>query len=202
MDIVPISGLILAGGRGQRMGGVDKGLVLLDGVPLVAHVARRLHAFVQELLISANRNQDRYATYGAVVADDPELGPWLGPLAGVAAGLAAAQTPWLVTAPCDVPGLPHDLVARLQSALSGRTERIAVACAGGRREPVCMLLSTALLPELRAYLAEGGRKVDTWQTRVGCVEVDFDDEARAFHNINTTAELERAGAYTSQWRKS
>lgn len=186
-----IAGLILAGGRGSRMGDIDKGHVLLRGRPMVEHVAARFAPQVGSLLISANRNLERYAEYGKVVADDPAHGEWQGPLAGVAAGLVASRCPWIATAPCDVPFLPHDMVARLREALraQGPDARLAVACSRGKRQPVCMLLSRDLLPDLLRYLADGGRKVDAWQSRIGCVEVPFDDQPDAFTNVNTAREL-------------
>lgn len=204
METSQIAGLILAGGRGSRMDEADKGFALLNGRPMVEHVASRFRPQVSALLISANRNLARYADYGQVVTDDPAHGTWQGPLAGVAAGLAASQHPWLATAPCDVPFVPQSLVARLAHALASPSAgpRVAVACTGGRRQPVCMLLSRDLLPDLLKYLDEGGRKVDTWQSRVGCVEVAFDDQADAFMNVNTTGELSRASRYDSQWLKS
>ncbi|AOB33389.1 hypothetical protein AKI39_03850 [Bordetella sp. H567] len=173
------------------MGEVDKGCMLLRGRPMVEHVAARLAPQVGALLISANRNHERYAEYGKVVADDLSHGEWQGPLAGVAAGLVASRCPWIATTPCDVPFLPHDMVARLREALRARgpDARLAVAACGGKRQPVCMLLSRDLLPDLLQYLAEGGRRVDAWQSRVNCVEVSFDDQPDAFMNVNTAREL-------------
>jgi molybdopterin-guanine dinucleotide biosynthesis protein A len=204
METSQIAGLILAGGRGSRMDDVDKGCALLNGRPMVEHVAARFAPQVAALLISANRNLARYAQYGKVVVDDPAHGAWQGPLAGLAAGLAAADQTWIATAPCDVPFLPGDMVARLRHAIKAGdgVRRLAVACTGGRRQPVCMLLARDLLPDLLRYLAEGGRKVDTWQSRVGCVEVPFDDQADGFMNVNTAGELSRASRYDSQWPKS
>nr|WP_255362043.1 molybdenum cofactor guanylyltransferase MobA [Bordetella sp. N] len=190
-----MAGLILAGGRGARMGEVDKGLVPLQGVPLVEHVIRILTPQVARLIVSANRNASVYARLAPVLADDPAHGAWQGPLAGIAAGLAGSPSPWVMVAPCDTPFLPADLVARLARALSststGGAPRIAVAHAGGRRQSVCMLLSVDLLPSLRAYLDAGDRKVDLWQDRNGCVEVDCGDAA-AFMNLNTATELAQA----------
>jgi molybdopterin-guanine dinucleotide biosynthesis protein A len=190
-----ITGLILAGGRGSRMGDVDKGCVLLHGRPMIEHVAARFAPQVCSLLISANRNLDRYSEYGKVVVDDPAHGDWQGPLAGVAAGMVAARCPWIATAPCDAPFLPHDLVARLRQALEnqGNGVRLAVAASNGRRHPVCMLLSRDLLPDLLRYFAGGGRRVHTWQQQVGCVEVSFDDQPDAFMNVNTVDQLADAG---------
>jgi molybdenum cofactor guanylyltransferase len=191
IEAARIAGLILAGGRGSRMGEVDKGCALLRGRPMVEHVAARFAPQVGALLISANRNLERYSEYGKVVPDDPSHGQWQGPLAGVAAGLMASRCPWIATTPCDVPFLPLDMVARLCQALEAPDSgaRLAVACIGGRRQPVCMLVSRELLPDLLGYLAEGGRKVDAWQSRVGCVEVPFDDQPDAFRNVNTERDL-------------
>jgi molybdopterin-guanine dinucleotide biosynthesis protein A len=191
------AGLILAGGRAVRMGEADKGLLMLAGQPLAAHVARRLAPQVQSLFISANRNAERYAQYGRVLPDDPAFEAWSGPLAGVAAGLRAWPGPWLVVVPCDTPFLPLDLAARLIGAAQAQGAPLAVACAQGRRHSVCMALRTSLADDLRDYLQGGDRKVDLWQARVGGVEVVFDDAARAdapraFLNINTPEDLSAA----------
>ncbi|MGN6581748.1 MAG: molybdenum cofactor guanylyltransferase MobA [Bordetella sp.] len=186
------AGLILAGGRAVRMQEADKGLLLLAGRPLVAHAAQRLAPQVQRLFISANRNAERYAQYGQVLADDPSLDAWPGPLAGVAAGLLAWSGRWLVVAPCDTPFLPLDLTARLIGSAQAQGAPLAVACAGGRRHSVCMALRTSLADDLRGYLQGGDRKVDLWQKCVGGVEVDFDDAVDGFLNINTPEELSAA----------
>lgn len=174
----------------------------LDGQPLVAHVARRLAPQVGTVLVSANRNTDRYAAYGQVLADDACLGPWAGPLAGLAAGLAAWQGEWIVTAPCDTPFIPDDLAARLVGQALARKAPLAVVRAGGRRHSVCMAARVTLLEDLRDYLRGGDRKVELWQARVGGVEADFGDPPGAFLNINTPEDLARAVAYASQWRRS
>ena len=187
-----VGGLILAGGRGARMQQADKGLMMLAGEPLVAHVARRLAPQVLSLLISANRNAGQYAQYGRVLPDDPVFDAWPGPLAGVAAGLRAWPGAWLVVAPCDTPFLPRDMAARLVEAARARGASLAVACAAGRRHSVCMALRTALADDLCDYLQGGDRKVELWQDRVGGVEVDFDDAPDAFLNINTPDDLSTA----------
>ena len=199
-DRQQVAGLILAGGQGSRMRGSDKGLVLLRGEPLVAHVARRLAPQVGPLLLSANRNADSYARYGRVVADDTdELGAWQGPLAGLAAGLtAAAPCEWLVVTPCDTPFLPADLAQRLIAAAQTAGAPLAYAVAGGQRHPACMALRASLLPALRDYLAAGERKVGLWQSRVGAVGTPFDDAPGAFMNLNTPEELAAAERYASQ----
>jgi len=185
-------GLILAGGRGARMQEADKGWLMLAGQPLIAHVARRLAPQVQALLISANRNADRYAGYGRVLADDPAFGDWSGPLAGVLAGLTAWQGEWLVVAPCDTPFLPQDMAGRLIAAARACRAPLAVARAAGRRHSVCMALRTSLRDDLRDYLQGGDRKVGLWQSRVGGIEVGFDDTPHAFFNINTPDDLAAA----------
>ncbi|CAB3920415.1 Molybdenum cofactor guanylyltransferase [Achromobacter aegrifaciens] len=195
-----IAGLILAGGQGARMNGQDKGLVVLRGEPMVAHVARRLAPQVSRLVISANRHLDLYARYGAVVQDgEADLGAWQGPLLGIAAGLdAARQEAWLVVAPCDTPFLPKDLAARLVRAAESANAPMAYAVADGQRHSACMALRTSLLPDLLAYLRAGDRKVGLWQARMGAVEACFDDAPDAFMNVNTPDELARAERYASQ----
>nr|WP_314365053.1 molybdenum cofactor guanylyltransferase MobA [uncultured Achromobacter sp.] len=200
-----IAGLILAGGQGSRMAHQDKGLVLLNGEPMVAHVARRLAPQVARLIISANRHADRYARYGTVVADnEPGLEKYQGPLLGVAAGLAAvaavADVEWVVVAPCDTPFLPADLAARLVDAAQSAQAPMAYAMAGEQRHSACMALRPSLLPGLRAYLHGGDRKVGLWQARVGAVAARFDDAPHAFMNVNTPEELAEAQRYASQGR--
>jgi len=200
VDPQRVAGLILAGGQGSRMDGRDKGLALLGGEPLVAHVARRLAPQVGTLIISANRNADVYARYGQVVADDTAaLGAWQGPLAGLAAGLdIAAACDWLVAVPCDTPFLPGDLASRLIAAAHAAGAPLAYAVAGGRRHPACMAVRPALLPALRDYLASGERKVGLWQSQAGGVAAAFDDADGAFTNLNTPDDLAAAERYASQ----
>nr|WP_183016008.1 molybdenum cofactor guanylyltransferase MobA [Achromobacter sp. UMC46] len=196
--------MILAGGQGSRMDQQDKGLVLLNGQPLVEHVADRLAPQVGRLIISANRHQDRYADYGQVVEDgEPALGAFQGPLLGIAAGLAAAApADWLVVVPCDTPFLPPDLAARLIGAARSAQAPLAYAAANGQRHSACMAVRPSLLPDLRAYLLGGDRKVGLWQAGAGGVEARFDDTPDAFMNVNTPEELAAAARYASQWRKS
>lgn len=190
-----ITGLILAGGRGSRMGNVDKGLQPLQNLPMACHVMRRLAPQVDTLLINANRNLAAYASLGATVVQD--VAPdFAGPLAGLQAGLMHCATPLMAVAPCDSPFLPENLVARLHQALINHHADLAVAATGAgdtyRCHPVFCLLKTALLPQLAAYLDGGGRKLAAWQAMVNTVEVVFDDEL-AFRNINTLEELRNAG---------
>jgi molybdopterin-guanine dinucleotide biosynthesis protein A len=183
-----VTGLILAGGQGRRMGDVDKGLQLLRGRPLVAWVLERFGPQVDEVLVSANRNLERYATFGArVLADD--IGDFAGPLAGLERGMSAAAGELIATAPCDSPFLPQDLVERLHARLLDAGAELAVARTGAQVHPVFCLCKRSLHPHLRAFLAAGGRKVGAWQAALHRVEVAFDDEEAAFGNINTLAEL-------------
>jgi molybdenum cofactor guanylyltransferase len=198
LPISDITGLVLAGGRGSRMGGVDKGLQRHRGVPLVQHALQRLRPQVASLLVNANRNLNDYAAFGAPVCADT-LPDHPGPLAGLLAGLEACRTPMLVSVPCDAPDFPADLVARLAAALQREGAEIAMACSleDGvlRRQPVFCLLDAGphagLRDSLRAHLLAGRRKVDGWTAGHRCVEVVFDDAA-AFFNINTPGELEPA----------
>lgn len=183
-----ITGLVLAGGLGRRMGGIDKGLVEFDGRPLVAHVIERLARQVDALLINANQNADRYGAFGYPVVPDLVEG-FAGPLAGLHAGLVASTTPLVVSVPCDSPFLPLDLVARLRSALDTAHARLAVAKTGDQAHPVFSLVRRDVVDDLTAFLDGGGRKVDAWYARLAVVEVSFDDEAAAFANINTREEL-------------
>ena len=184
----PITGVILAGGAGRRMGGVDKGLQELDGQPLVQRVLVRLAPQVDSVLISANRNRERYAGFGCPVLGDTIPG-YAGPLAGLQAALAHAGTPLLVSAPCDSPFLPADLVARLRAALEAKAADLAVARADGRVHRAFCLLRRELRPGLDAFLASGERRVGLWHASLKVVEVDFDDQAEAFANVNTLEDL-------------
>jgi molybdopterin-guanine dinucleotide biosynthesis protein A len=186
-----ITGVVLAGGQGRRMGGVDKGLVELDGRPLVAHVLSRLAPQVADVLINANQNLDRYAAFGVPVVPD-DVGGFAGPLAGLHAGLTRATRDYVATAPCDSPFLPADLVARLYAALAAHGAQLAVAKTLDQPHPVFCLVRRDVLPHLAAFLNSGGRKIDAWYATLSVVEVQFDDEADAFRNINTAAELAAA----------
>ena len=181
-----VTGIVLAGGMGRRMGGVDKGLQLLAGEPMAAHVIRRLAPQVDEIVINANQNLEAYAKFGHRVVPD-EVGGFAGPLAGLHAGLQAAQTALVVTVPCDSPFLPLDLVARLRAALG--TRQLAVAKTGAQAHPVFALVRRDLAAHLGNYLAGGGRKIDAWYASLEVVEVPFDDQEAAFSNINTREEL-------------
>ena len=184
----PITGLILAGGQGRRMGGVDKGLQLLRGRPMIAWVLERLDPQAGEIIINANQNLEQYRAFGMPVISD-EIGGFAGPLAGLHAGLGAAQHAFVVTVPCDSPFLPADLVSPLLAALQAQDADLAVAKTGDQPHPVFSLCRRGLLPHLTDFLQAGGRKIDRWYATLKVVEVPFDDEAEAFSNINTTDEL-------------
>jgi molybdopterin-guanine dinucleotide biosynthesis protein A len=183
-----LTGLVLAGGQGRRMGSVDKGLVDFAGRPMVAHVIARLAPQVGALVINANQNAERYAAFGHPVVADA-IGGFAGPLAGLHAGLNASATPYVVTSPCDSPFLPLDLAARLAAALSAGRAELAVARTGEQPHPVFALVDRRVLPHLERFLQDGGRKIDAWYATLQVVEVPFDDEADAFRNINTRQEL-------------
>jgi molybdopterin-guanine dinucleotide biosynthesis protein A len=183
-----ITGVILAGGLGTRMGGVDKGLQLHAGKALVRHVADRLAPQVGHLLINANRNETEYAAFGYPLVGDRITG-FAGPLAGLHAALSVAGTPLVVTTPCDSPRLPVDLVERLHHALQAGNANVAIAVADGRIHPVFCLCRTLLLPRLEAYLKRDGRKVALWCAEMGAIEVDFSDQSEAFGNFNTLDDL-------------
>lgn len=197
-----ITGLILAGGRGSRMGGVDKGLQNFNGMPLALHTLTRLQVGggVGSVMINANRNLSAYESFGASVWPDG-LADYAGPLAGFLTGLERCETPFLVTVPCDTPLLPLDLVPRLAKALEEADADIAMAAAPEvdkdgnvqvRAQPVFCLLRVDLLESLVKFTQEGGRKIDAWTALHHTVLVPFDlpgDDPHAFFNANTLAEL-------------
>lgn len=179
-----ITGLVLAGGRGARMGGADKGWVLHDGEPLVTKVLSRLAPQVGAVLVSANRNVDAYRALAEVVTDADAglaLEPFPGPLAGVLAGLHRAANDWIALAPCDAPALPTDLVERLAGAIGDAGAAYPVAAS--RMQPAFALVRRSSEPSLRDFLRDGGRAMHRWFETLGAVEVPFDD-ASAFRNIN------------------
>tara|TARA_R110001592_G_scaffold136958_1_gene354527 strand:- start:507 stop:1133 length:627 start_codon:yes stop_codon:yes gene_type:complete len=185
-----LTGMVLAGGEGRRMGGRDKGLEPFAGLPLVGHVVKRLEGQVAELLINANRNADAYRFFAdRVIADvvmDGAEGGFKGPLMGIYSGLQAAKTPWLLVVPYDSPALPDDLVARMVQGIGQHD--IAVAFDGERLHPVVALLRTSLADDLAATLAEGERKIDRWYARHAWCKVDMSDCPDAFANLNTEEE--------------
>ncbi len=197
ISLAHITGVVLAGGRGTRMAGVDKGLQLFEGVPLALHALQKLQLQVGPAMLNANRNLDRYRDFGVPVWPD-ESPDYAGPLAGFITALRHCQTPYLATVPCDCPLFPADLVSRLAHALQHDNHAIAMPCvleddprgqAAWRPQPVfCLMRTAGLLPGLEQFVAQGGRKVEAWTARNKTVAVRF-DTAAAFSNINTLAEL-------------
>ena len=197
-----ITGLILAGGRGSRMGGVDKGLQNFNGMPMALHTLLRLQLQVGQVIINANRNLAAYESFGAPVWPDV-LQDYAGPLAGFLTGLERCETPYLVTVPCDSPRFPLDLVARLAEAMAREQADIAMAAAlesdeqgrtAVRTQPVFCLLRVELLESLVRFTQGGGRKIDAWTGQHKTVVVPFDhpgDDPLAFANANTLAELKQ-----------
>ena len=183
-----ITGVILAGGQGRRMGGVDKGLQILRGKPMAQWVIERFAPQVNEVLVNANQNLEAYARFGYRVIPD-EIGGYAGPLAGLQRGLSEASHELVATVPCDSPFLPHDLVERLYLGMQRDGAEIAVAKTGTQAHPVFCLCRKQLLPGLTSFLGAGGRKIDAWYAALNVTEVPFDDEAAAFSNINTETEL-------------
>jgi molybdopterin-guanine dinucleotide biosynthesis protein A len=195
-----VTALILAGGRGSRMGGIDKGLQAFQGLPMAQHALRRLQwqqHWVGHIAINANRNLDTYASWGVPVWPDTLSGD-LGPLAGFAAGLQQCPSPWMLTVPCDTPLFPLDLVHRLVQAVNEHHADMATAAAKEadgqiRAQPVFCLMRADLRHSLEAFLASGRRKIDAWTGQHSTVLVPFDqagDDPRAFDNLNTVAELQ------------
>ena len=193
--LLSVTGLILAGGQGQRMGGRDKGLLDLGGQSMIAHVIERLCPQVDELLISANRHPADYQAFGCPVIAD-HTPDYTGPLAGMLRGLEQARGNWLVTAPCDSPFLPHDLVRRLRAAVA-HEEAIAVVHARGELQPVFAFIPTCLAASLQDFLRRARRKITDWYGEHLLVSVDFSDQDAAFDNINTEDDRLRALARLS-----
>lgn len=183
------AGLILAGGRAQRMGGEDKGLIELNGRAMISYIIDTLQPQVEEILINANRNLEQYGAFGHQVITD-ENNDFQGPLAGFASGLHHCQTDFIVTTPCDGPFLAYDYVHRLHMAAQKSDSKISVAFDGERLQPVYALIHKNLLPDLLAFLSSGDRKIDRWYAQHAFAKADFSDIAEMFTNINTPADLQ------------
>jgi molybdopterin-guanine dinucleotide biosynthesis protein A len=198
IDKDEVTGVILAGGRGSRMGGVDKGLQNFRGMPMAMGTLMRLAPQAGEVMINANRNLSAYESFGVPVWPD-SLADYAGPLAGFLTALEHCETPYLATVPCDTPLFPQDLVARLAEALEREDAEIAMAAAREedgqfRAQPVFSLLRRELMESLVRFTHEGGRKIDAWTAQHRTVLVPFDragDDPGAFSNANTLAELHR-----------
>ena len=200
IDTQNITGVVLAGGRGSRMGGVDKGLQSFRGIPLALHALMRLQMQTGATMVNANRNLAAYEAFGTPVWPDV-LSDYAGPLAGFLTGLERCETPWLLTVPCDTPLFPLDLASRLMTAASEQNADMAMAAApevdgaghiSVRPQPVFCLMRVDLLESLVAFTQAGGRKIDAWTGQHPCAIVPFDqpgDDPKAFYNANTLAEL-------------
>jgi molybdopterin-guanine dinucleotide biosynthesis protein A len=202
IHVADITGLVLAGGRGSRMGGIDKGLQNFNGTPLALHAITRLGMQVGKMMVNANRNLSAYESFGVPVWPDG-LADYAGPLAGFLTGLERCETPYLITVPCDTPLFPLDLASRLAEALVSGGAEIAMAAAPEaaddpdaapvlRPQPVFCLLGATLLESLVSFTQGGGRKIDRWTAQHRTVVVPFDrpgDAPDAFYNANTLAEL-------------
>lgn len=172
------------------MGGLDKGLVPFQGKPLVEHVIARIQPQVDELFINANRALATYQSLGLPVLKDAHA-DFIGPLAGFYVGISQAKHPYLLTIPCDSPHLPDDICLRLHQALRNEHAEIAVAQSSGAAHPVISLCKTSVLPSLLRAIERGERKVSTWQKTLAYTEVNFDDCAEAFVNLNTLQDISR-----------
>ncbi len=184
-----VTGVVLAGGQGRRMGEQDKGLLALDGKPLIAHILTAFSPQCDTVLINANRNQQRYRQLGHQVIEDAHTG-FQGPLAGMACGLAASNTPWVITVPCDGPLVASDYVSRMLLAAQVASVKLVVARDAERLQPVYALISTDLLTSLQTFLESGQRKIDRWYEQHEKQEVSFSDCQQMFENFNTPEQLE------------
>jgi molybdenum cofactor guanylyltransferase len=201
-----ITGIVLAGGRGSRMGGVDKGLQLYNGTALAKHATQRLQSQVGPLLINANRNLDTYEIWGSKVSADvlvDGITDFAGPLAGFLVGLQHCKTPYLMTVPCDTPRFPSDLVSRLANALSQQDADIAMVSSPDeegvlRHQPVFCLIKRELATSLKVFTDAGGRKIGAWAVQHKLARVNFNethDDPKAFYNANTLEDLQQLSAY-------
>jgi molybdenum cofactor guanylyltransferase len=198
----PIAALILAGGRGSRMGGVDKGLQNFRGMPLALHALMRLQmqegGLINEVMINANRNLSAYEAFGAAVWPDAQPDEFAGPLAGFLTGLERCEATYLLVVPCDTPLFPLDLAQRLLQSLEQEDAEIAVACAPEtdehgvtqmRPQPVFCLMKSNLMESLVRFMQSGGRKIDRWTAQHRVAQVIFENDLQAFANVNTLQEL-------------
>lgn len=186
-DKTSITGIVLAGGRARRMGGIDKGLIPLCGRTMIEHVLDRLVDQVGAVIINANRNIDTYAAMGYPVVPDRD-DSYAGPLAGMSSGLHAAGSSYCVTLPCDSPLIGADVVQRLHAALVAAGAEIAVAHDGERAHPVVNIMETRLAASIDGFLDAGERKIDRWFDRHHWVYADFSDRPEYFINVNTEDE--------------
>ncbi|GGI81281.1 molybdenum cofactor guanylyltransferase MobA [Shewanella gelidii] len=181
---VQIDAVILAGGMARRMGGNDKGLVLLNGQPMIQHVIDKIAPQVGNITINANRHQQQYAELGYDVISDQDSG-YLGPLAGMVTALTQTHADLLMVVPCDCPMLPKELVSRMHQELLANDAELAVASDGKREQPVVLLMKPSLHQSMKAFLDDGQRKIDMWYAQHRYVVTSFEDQPNAFVNVNT-----------------
>ncbi|MBV1869323.1 MAG: molybdenum cofactor guanylyltransferase [Gammaproteobacteria bacterium] len=194
-----VTGLVLAGGQASRMGGEDKGLILLNDKPLVMHVLERLIPQVNSIVISCNRNHKQYSRFGCPIITDERRSlsqqpRFNGPLAGIIAGMKEIGTPYTLIVPCDCPALPLDLQARLFTGLTSENKDISVPFDGERRQPLFLLTKTQRIGALQEYYEQGGRSIKAWLNGESVTDVNFSNETGSFTNLNTREELR---SYTS-----
>ena len=182
-----VTAVVLAGGMGRRMDGLDKGLVEIGGREMISYVIETLQASVDHIVVNANRNLVRYEKYPVTVVPDSMQG-FQGPLAGIEAALGAAQTPWVYTCPCDSPMQSANLLPHVWGEISASNAEIGVAFDGRRTHPVFLMLRRDLLTSLRGYLEEGERKIDRWFDRHRLKTIDCSDFSQSFVNVNTEEE--------------
>lgn len=195
IPIESIEAVILAGGMGRRMGGVDKGLQTFKQAPLALHALLRIGPQVGRVMINANRNIGVYEGFGLDIVCDREP-DFAGPLAGMHAALVETNSPFLVTVPCDVPLFPMNLVEKLSAPFEGRPDlMLTVAATQGRAHPVFCMMRLDVFDSLETFIRKGGRKIDTWYAELVHEQVEFGDE-HAFHNVNTLPELKELESKT------
>ena len=183
-----ITAVILAGGKGSRLGGQDKGLILYQNKPLIEHLLKRITPQVASVIISANRNHNIYASYGYPVIQDA-MADYQGPLAGFSSAMSIAKTDYIITLPCDGPFISDDLVARLQICLQKNPSKIIVAHDGKHLQPTYAMIPISKLSKLNQYLDNGGRKIHQRYAENNAVPCDFSDNPKIFTNINTEKQL-------------
>ena len=187
-ELPPITTLILAGGRGSRLNGKDKGLVSYAGKPLIEHCLETVSGLSEQLIISCNRNQAQYKLFCENVVSDANT-HFDGPLAGISAASAICASEYLFTLPCDMPFVSASCAYSLAAALEDSTLDIAVAHDGSRRQSLVMIVRKHCLSSIQQYLHAGNRRVDTWQNSWQVAEVDCSDESGSFRNLNTETDF-------------
>ena len=191
IDINKITGVILAGGQARRMGGQDKGLIILNNKPMIEYIIDVFKPQTPKLIINANRNHEIYSQYGLEIVAD-ELTGFCGPLAGMASALQTIESDYMVTAPCDSPFIPTDLVQRLAETLQDNSTEISVAHDGNRIQPVFCMMKSSLKQSLNDYLLAGERKIDRWFEQHKYAIANFSDVPETFDNINTPEDVQNA----------